>query len=158
MLKTKVTRCHSDKNSPPTTHSKTLDLLESLCWCAGNDASGLGLFDVIWSWKFENTHKLTCQLISHSRHGTMIKSASLKRLKLFQCWSNYSANQAGKMTLIRSEREMFSGSQCQDTSCKKWKLKSKCQDTSCHVQTLIWDLLNWPDQVVLFQSIGVCVL
>ena len=108
--------------------------------------SGLRFFDVIWSWNFENIHKLTCQLISHFRHGTMIKSISLK------CQIVPNADQ---ITL-----QMWSD--WENDIDQKWKEKcfpaAKCQDTSCHVQTLIWDLLNGPDQVVLFQSIGVYVL
>ena len=56
---------------------------------------------------------------------------------------------------------------CKCNQTEKWhssdvKRKSisdiKCRDTSCHVQTLIWELLNGADQVVLYTSIGVCTL
>ena len=112
---------------------------------------GLGLFDVIWSWKFENIHKLTGQPITHSRHSTMIKFIKLFKM-LIKLLCKFAQNYIDQITLqmcskwhwSEVKREMFSD--------------SKCQDTSCHVQTLIWDFLNGPDQVVLFQLIGICVL
>ena len=104
------------------------------------------LFDVIWCWKmwkYPLVDMLTDKSLSSWQRDEI---GWIKNSNCFQLSSNYFVN------VIRLNK-------CHSSDVKrKMFFDSKCRDTSCHVQTLIWELLNGADQVVLYESIGVCAI